>query len=168
MTDVSHRLIQETKAANILREQIKAVAGDDEQLLADSIEGETNIHEMLAKVVEQIVTDGALVDGIGEARKRLQERQDRIEKRIGWFRTAAASAMEVAGIKKKETAFGTISLKNVPPGAIITDEAAIPSEFWKVPEPRLDKRSVLEALKGGVAVPGAELGNGGISVQIRV
>lgn len=167
MTDMSHRLIQETKAAEILREQIKATASDDEQLVADMIQGETSIHELLAKVVEQITTDGGLVKGIDETVKRLKERQDRIEKRIGWFRTAAATAMEVAAIKKLEAPAGTITLKAVPPSVVITDEAAIPSAFWKVPEPRLDKKAVLDALKDNVAVPGAELGNGGQTIQIR-
>lgn len=168
MTDMSHRLIQETKAAEVLREQIKTIAGDDEDVLRDSIEGETSIHELLEKVVEQVVNDVAMVESIGAVCKKLKERQDRIEKRISWFRTAAASAMEVAGIKKKETPFGTVSLKNVPPSVVITDEAAIPSEFWKVSDPKLDKKAVLEALKDNKPVPGAELSNGSISVQIRV
>ena len=168
MTDVSHRLIQETKAAEILREQIKAIAGDDEVLIADTVEGETSIHELLNRVVEQIVTDGGLVTGIETLVKRLKERQDRIEKRIAWFRTAAASAMEVAAIKSKETPSGTISLKAVPPSAVITDEAAIPSDYWKAQAPKLDKKAVLAALKDGIKVPGAELGNGGSTVQLRV
>jgi hypothetical protein len=168
MTDMSHRLIQETKAAEVLREQIKTIAGDDEDVLRDSIEGETSIHELLEKVVEQIVNDGAMADSIGAVCKKLKERQDRIEKRIAWFRTAAASAMEVAGIKKKESPYGTISLKNVPPGVVIIEEASIPAEFWKAQEPKMDKKALLEALKDGRTIPGCELGNGSISVQVRV
>jgi hypothetical protein len=168
MTDISHRLVQETKAAEILREQIKAIAGDDEVLIADSIEGETNIHELLTRVVEQIVTDGGLVTGIDTLVKRLKERQDRIEKRIAFFRTAAASAMEVAAIKSKETPSGTVSLKAVPPSAVITDEAAIPAEYWKPVDPKLDKKAVLTALKDNIKVPGAELSNGGSTIQLRV
>lgn len=168
MTDMSHRLIQETKAAEVLRDQIKAMAGDDDQTIADMIEGETSIHELLEKVVEQIVNDEAMADSIGAVCKKLKERQDRIEKRISWFRTAAASAMEAAGIKKKESPFGTISLKDVPPSAVITDESKIPARYWKPQDPKIDKKAIVEALKAKAEIPGAELSNGGQTVQIRV
>ncbi|MGE0857439.1 MAG: siphovirus Gp157 family protein [Hyphomicrobiaceae bacterium] len=44
----------------------------------------------------------------------------------------------------------------------------IPSEFWKPQPPRLDKKVVLDALKAGAVVPGAELSNGGETLSMRV
>jgi hypothetical protein len=44
-----------------------------------------------------------------------------------------------------------------PPSVGITDEAAIPEAYYKIPAPVLDKRELLDSLKSGATVPGAEL-----------
>jgi hypothetical protein len=53
------------------------------------------------------------------------------------------------------------------PKAIILNEADIPSKFWKAQDPKLDRKAVLDALKAKEAVAGAELSNGGETIQIR-
>jgi hypothetical protein len=83
-------------------------------------------------------------------------------------RTLIAKAMELAEIKKREAPAGTVSLKRVPPCAIITDESAIPSRFWKAQAPKLDKAAVSHALRDeGVDIPGATLSNGTLTIAIR-
>ena len=97
----------------------------------------------------------------GRSEQRFEQQRDSI-------RTAIATAMEAGGIKKVEHAIGTVSLKTVPPKAIITNEADIPARFWRPSDPKLDKRAVLDALKSSEAVPGAELSNGSMTIQIKV
>jgi hypothetical protein len=61
----------------------------------------------------------------------------------------------------------TITRKAVPPKAQITDEAQIPSRFWKRADPTLDKKAILDALKDKEIIPGAVLSNGTETVQVK-
>jgi hypothetical protein len=50
---------------------------------------------------------------------------------------------------------------------VVTNEPDIPEQFWLPQPPKLDRRAVLEALKVGIAVTGAELANPRITIAIR-
>jgi hypothetical protein len=162
-------LQREIEAANNLREQLAAIG--DEELTRDMIEGETSLIEMVDAMVKQDGEDAAHVASIKKYSDDLSNRQKRIEDRIEVRRGLLAKAMEIAGRDKIETATGTISLGANPVSAIVTDEAAIPSEFFEQPPPRLNKRALLAALKEkratGGEIPGATLSNGGCRVTIR-
>lgn len=167
MTDLSHRLHEETKAADVLRAQLAEIAGDDETLIRDTIEGDTSLRDLISLVAEQIVADDGLVDGLAVAVKRLADRKARIEHRISMTRVAIMAAMESAGIKSLDTPAGKLTVKATPPAALIFDEAIVPADYWKPQDPKLDKKAVLAALKEGREVPGAQLSNGGQTLQIR-
>ena len=167
MDNTAHRLHTEIKAAEVLKATLQDIAGDDIDLMRDTIEGETSLRELIAKSCEHIVGDGALVNGISDAIKSLQARKDRIEKRIALTRTACLTAMQIAELKTLETPVGTLTRKSVPPSAIILDESQVPSNFWKAQDPRLDKKAVTDALKAGQDVPGCQLSNGGETLAIR-
>lgn len=53
----------------------------------------------------------------------------------------------------------TIALRSGRPALQNTDEIAIPSDYWVMPEPRLDRQSLATELKNGAQVPGVCLGN---------
>ena len=60
-----------------------------------------------------------------------------------------------------------ISLRVQPPGLQITNEADIPEWFW-IPQPaKLDRRKVLDTIKAGTAVVGAELANSRVNLVVR-
>lgn len=165
--EISHKLHLETKAAEALKESIRAVVGDDDALLRDMMEAETDLRPMVARATEQIRADEALADGIADLVKKLITRKERIVQRGAMMRAACLTAMAVAEIKTLETPAGTLTRKPLPQSAIVLDEAVIPSEFWKAQEPKLDNRALLDALKSGRAVEGAQLSNGGETIQIR-
>lgn len=168
MADVDHLLHEATKAADVLKEQLREIAGDDLDVIRDTMEGEIDLRGLIAWAAEQNVEDAALVTALAETLKRLKERQDRIEKRIGMRRVAILAAMASGEIKSIETPAGTITRKAVPPSVLILDEAAIPSAYWKPSDPKLDKKAVGEALRSGREVPGAMMSNGGETIQIKV
>ena len=70
----SYRIEQAMSAAM----QIRAMLGDteDEKLLADTIDGETDVLEILDRLVEQALADEALVEGARERIKRLEARPE--------------------------------------------------------------------------------------------
>lgn len=160
-------LSREIEVAKILREQIADLAQGDEDFIRDTIEGETNVREIIAALVANEAEDLALLEGIDALSKRLSGRKERIETRIQTRRALMASGMSIAEIKKLETPGGTIFTKAVPPKAEVVEEADIPPKFFVVPPPKLDRKALLAAMKDGEAVPGARLTNGGMTIQIR-
>lgn len=167
MDNLDHTLHRAIQAADVLKEQLRLVAGDDVDVIRDTIEGEIDLRGLISIAAQQNVTDVGLIDGIGGVIRELTARKDRIEKRVAQRRAAILTAMQAGEIQKLETPAGTISRKAVAPTALILEEASIPSDFWKPQDPKLDKKAVLDALKAGTAVPGAQLSNGGETIQIR-
>lgn len=164
--DNADRLKRETEAARILREQLADLEGDEETI-RDTIEGETNLHELIASVAEDIATDEASVAGIKAHIETMKARKDRLERRIEFRRSAVLNAMSIGEIKKMELAIATLTRKPVPPKVQITDETTIPSWFWKRAEPALDKKAIADALKNNEQVPGATLSNGGETLAVK-
>lgn len=165
--NIAHRLHEEMKAAELMKEQLLAIAGDDEQLITDMMEGETELRPLILKMAEKIGEDNAMILGIEEWAKKVLARKTRLQERVEGFRAIILSAMQMAAINKLESALGTLSLKTVPGKVIVTDESLIPAEYWEKQDPKLSKKLVGEALKAGTKVPGAEMSNGGITLNIR-
>jgi hypothetical protein len=167
-TNVAFHLRRETEAARALVASLADVLGDDAELAADTIEGETNLQEVIRSALGRIVELDTMTEGIKVTQDALASRKARLEKQREMIRESLAVALEVACIKKMETPLATISLRAVPPRVEVIDESAIPATYWKPQEPRLDRKAVLDALKDKRDVPGATLSNGGMAVTIRM
>jgi hypothetical protein len=167
-TETTTRTLEiQLKAAQLIRDQVAVLAGDDPDFIRDAVEGETSLFDIMEAMVAADGEDEALVDAIAIYAKKLAERKSRIEKRIDVRRALMASALEVAEIKKMETPFGTVAQKAVPPKLIVIEESEIPSRFFKPQAPVLDKKAILDALKDGEQITGAVLSNGSKTIQIR-
>jgi hypothetical protein len=167
MSDASHALHRETEAARVLVATYRDLLADDDQARADMVEGETNIQEAIRAGLVRLAELRAMGVGIDSIADQLQARRSRLADQQASLREAILLAMELAGLPKFETDVGTITRKRTPPSVVVVDEADIPSMFWKPSDPKLDKRAVLDALKGGETVPGAQLSNGGETIQVR-
>jgi hypothetical protein len=164
MMDVTHQLFKETAAAKTLRAQLADILEGDEELGACTVEGETNLYEAINAAVSRLLDDLTAIEGIEVYQANLARRRERLKQRVANMKTALAVALEQAGRKKYEHEAVTMSLRSVPPSVQVTDEAAIPSSYWKAAEPRLDKAAVLAALKAKQTVPGTVLSNGGTTI----
>ncbi len=158
-----YRLNKEMEAANALRD---ALSTDDDDLLRDMIEGETSLHEMIGKTVESLDEDTMLSDALKARIADLRTRADRIVARIATKRAAIEQAMVIGDVKSLELPTLTATVKRTTPGLQITDESIIPATYWKPKDPVLDKKALKDALKDG-PVPGAQLDNGGVALQLR-
>lgn len=151
-----------------LREQIRAEFPDtDEDALRDTVEGLTNLTDVLTSILQSHLDDLALLAALRARILDMQERFARLEFRADKKRALVASVMQRADIKKLTEADFTASLRQVPPGVVVLDEGAIPERFWRPQPPKLDRKGVLAALNAGHAVPGATLGNGGTTIAVR-
>lgn len=140
-------LSRELSDQQILVEQLRAIAEDDDSLAMDLIEGQTSILELIAAVDASELDDAILMSGLDLHIGKLLARRKRIERRAEMKRAVLANALDLIGKRRLETALGTISLRRLPPVAIVTDEAAIPSAYWKAQAPTLDKAALNAAAR---------------------
>lgn len=139
--------IKEAKAAKCLRDSIAALDGDDE-LLIDTIEGETRLFETIDAILLRMANDNAHVIGCEQVIDNLKARKARFENRIKSDRALIEQALMVAEIEVKiERPAGTLSLSKRAPVLVVETESDIPAEYWKPSDPTLDKKALTEALK---------------------
>lgn len=139
----------------------------DDETLADTLEGATNLHEAITRLVRSALDDADLIAALKLRIDDQRERLDRLNGRLEKKREIALAAMEEAGLDKIMEPDFTLSLRPSPPSVVVTDEKLIPEWFW-VPQPaKLDKRALLDTMKAGTAVNGAALSNSRRSLQVR-
>lgn len=165
-SSIVHELSEQGKAARLLIEGMRALVGEDDEMIETAVEGETNLHEALYEAMRRLAEIEALGSAIGEMIDKLKARKERFAKQADSIRTAMCVAMEIGEVKKLEFPIGTVSLRSVPPSVQIDDESAIPARFWKTRDPQIDKRELLKALKDET-IPGASLSAPGTTISVR-
>lgn len=140
----------------------------DERTLADTVEGISELPEMLAAVIRSSLDDRYLAKSVRDRIEALRDRLTRIEEREERKRELVREAMEEAGLARLMAEDCTVTLRQASASLNVTDEATIPEWYW-VPQPaKLDRRQLLEVLKAGTHVPGAELSPAVTSLAVRV
>lgn len=151
-----------------LRQQLEEKFPDiDEETLLDTLEGITDLHEMIAEVVRSRQDDLAFVAAVKARISDMQERLARLDQRATTKKEIVASVLERAGIKKITEADFTLSLRSTNPPLVVIEEKQIPEEYWKPQPSKLDRQGLISALKDGFDVPGVTLGNGGVTISVR-
>ncbi len=159
---------QELAHHQYLLEKLRADFPDaDEQTLADTVDGLTNLTEMLGAVVRSQLDDQALASALRVRIAAMQERLSRLESGAAKKRSLVTSVMERAHVMKLMEADFTASLRATQAPLILTDEANIPSDYWRPQPPKLDRQGLIRALKAGHTILGATLGNGGLTISVR-
>jgi len=138
----------------------------DEQTLADTLEGLTDLTDMLRATVRAALSDEADVDACNELAENLKARMHRLKERAQRRRRSVAAIMQDTGMERLAAPDFTASLRHNQPGLVIVDDAMIPQEFWRM-VPTLDKLKLKEALRDGAKIDGAALGNAEMSLTVR-
>ena len=146
---------------------VKELCGDDTDLLHDMLEGETELFEFAEQMAAQILQDALTAKAVGDRIAQLQARKKRFSDREARLRVLLAKLFDQAEQKSAETPSCTITLKDVQPGVLVTDESEIPSDYWLPQPPKLDRKKLAEDLRNGDDIEGAELGNGSVTISIR-
>jgi hypothetical protein len=142
----------------ILKERILAAYPDlDDETLTDTLEGITDLHEMIAAVIRSALVDEALGSGLRARLDDMKERQSRLEVRASKKRELALQAMNETGITKLEQPDFTASTRAGVPALVVVSEQTIPQGYWLMQSPKLDRQALLGELKRGSAIPGVEL-----------
>jgi hypothetical protein len=131
----------------------------DEQTLADTVEGLTDLHEILTAIIRAAVTDEALANGLKERIADMQGRLGRLEDRVSKRRQIAKDVMMELDLKKLTAPDFTASIRPGMPALMVIDEAAVPSIYWEPREPRLNRQGLANDLKQGAEIAGVALSN---------
>jgi hypothetical protein len=152
-----------------LRDRIRAQDPEiDEQTLADTVEGLTDLHEIIAAVVRSALIDAALADGLKRRMSEMQERVERLQERACKRRQIAKDVMLELDIKTITAPDFSVSVRPGLPALQVLDEAAVPSIYWQPSAPRLKRQELLSELKTGAAIDGVVLSNPEPVLSVRV
>lgn len=147
------------------------LVGDDEvdldalEKALSSIEDNIEIKaESMAKLVKGIDGD---IAALKEEENRLAKRRKSLENKQVNIKQYLENQLNVMGIDKVKTPLFTVALQNNPPSVNILNEDLIPEQYKKsVTTVSIVKKDLLDDLKQGLIVEGAEIKQGK-SLRIR-
>jgi hypothetical protein len=161
-------LLAEKARYDALRERLMLEIPDlDAVTLADTLEGITDLREMVAEVIRSALEDEALASGLSTRLNDMKARLERLETRAGRKRQLALRVMSEADIQKLMQSDFTASLKQGAPTLDVVDEAKVPAAYWKPQPSKLDRQGLLAALKAGVAIDGVAIGVAQTQLSVR-
>ncbi len=135
-------------AALALKESLAAIAGDDDDLFADMIEGETDLFEIIDRLLERITLHKGLAEGVQRTIGDLRARQERFDARVDDDRVLIEQALTIAGLQKSiQRPTATIGLAKRQPRLVVDEEADIPADYWKPGDPVLDRAALKAAVE---------------------
>jgi hypothetical protein len=130
---------------------------EDHALLLGSLEGETDIMEVLDRVIESSIADKKLAELARERARRIEARADRA-------REIATRIVEALEISPLERPVYTASL-TFPRKPLVTNAEELPDTYIRHAP---DMVAIGKALRAGETIPGAELKNPEPQLIIRV
>lgn len=167
--NTEYQLRRQAEAARSLLKDLRADGEDDAELMADAVEGETDLLEAIGEALNANDEDEVLVIGLKAKEEAFASRRAAIAKRIERRTAMIERAMLETEQTKLRLPTATLSLAKRAPGVVIGNEADIPARFWieqERPAPKLDKKALKEAL-ATETIPGASLDNGSVSLTVR-
>jgi hypothetical protein len=153
---------------HLLKQRVLSEYPDiDEESLADTLEGITDLHEMIAALIRSALVDEALHVGLRFRIEDMRERLSRLELRVSKKRELVLEAMTGAGLSRLEQPDFTASARAGFPALVIVAEDQIPQAYW-LPQPsKLDRHAILGELKRGIQIPGAQMSNPKLVLSVR-
>lgn len=147
LTDDYRNLLEMAQNPDIdgqaIKDTLEAIQGDIEEK-ADGY----------AKVIKELSAD---TDKITAEIKRLTDRKNTIQNNIAYMKQSLTAAMTVTGNTKFRTDLFSFNIQKNPPALVVDDEKAIPQEYLIPQEPKVDKKAIIDFLKGGNDVPYAHI-----------
>jgi len=144
----------------LLKERLTTEFPDlDEETLNDTLEGITDLHEMIAAVIRSALVDDALSTGLRTRLGEMKERLTRLEERGAKKRQLALEVMDEVGLSKLQEPDFTASTRAGSASLLVKSEGDVPAPYWIPQPPRMDRQALLGELKRGAEIPGVQLNN---------
>lgn len=147
--------------------EILSEHSDDLETFWDTLDGETDIMDMVGSAIQDLVTAEADEAKLDLMIQKYTQRRDAVRARQRSLKTALKSIMVATNQNKIPHTLGTVSLREGAQSVVIEDEREIPSQLCKttiIP----DKATIKKLLTQGETISGAVLVRGPQSVSIRM
>lgn len=160
--------------AQFVRTQINALIAaypeleEDATLLADALEGETGLHEILTRLLVERREAETMASAIKEREADLVERRKRFERKADGMKKIMLKLMEASQQDKVVLTEATLSVTKPRTSVEVIDAEALPQGFFRIERKPLSSE-IKDALESGHPVPGASLslGNPGLMVRTK-
>ena len=139
----------------------------DAGTLNDTLEGITDLNQMIAAVIRSALVDEALQGGLRSRLDDMRARLGRLEERGLKKRQLALETMTEVGLTKLEQPDFTASARAGSSSLVVTAADLIPEAYWVPQAPKLSRQALLGDLKKGVSVSGAQLSNAQPVLMVR-
>ena len=139
-----------------------------EQTLADTVEGLTDLHEVIIAIVRSALVDEALAKGLKCRIADMQDRLARLEDRATKRRQIAKDVMIELDLRRIAAPDFSVSIRPGLPALQVLNEDAVPSIYWQPGEPKLRRQALLDELKEGAEIDGVVLTNPQQVLSVRV
>jgi hypothetical protein len=147
--------------------ELEALVDSDEvpaEVILDTLEGiKGEFEDKAVAVAQMVLTLKAQSEAVAAVAKAQAERAARIEKRMESLKHYLLLQLQVVGRERIETDELVIRRQNNPPSVYVTNEYAVPKEYWvqpPAPPPRIDKLAIKEAIEAGTEVDGCFIERG--------
>ena len=140
---------------------------EDADLRRDMLEGSTAAYDVLSRLVGLERDADSMSKAIAARISDLQARRQRAERQKEAMRALMLRVMQAIGERKATLVEATVSVRATPAGVEIVDESALPPDCVRtVTSP--DKTRIKELLAANQNVPGARMGEAGVTVSVKV
>src|SRR5664279_1249546 len=156
MSTLPFATIQYTAIRDRIRAQDPQI---DEQTLADTVEGLTDLHEIVQAIIRSALADEVLIAALKCRISDMQGRLDRLQDRASKRRQIAKDVMVEIDLKKLNAPDFTASIREGIPSLMVINEDDVPSIYWQPSEPRLNRQELAYELKQGAEIAGVALSN---------
>jgi len=139
---------------------------DDDELRADTFEGETDLAALLSRLVRMRQERAALADGLSSYIDVLSERKARLLRGADGIKSLMLKLMSTAKLHSLVLPEATVSIMAGRKRVVIDDVKELPQGFVRM-EPTPLKIEIAAALNVGEQVPGAHMELGDDTLVIR-
>lgn len=146
LTDQELQLLQMLEDGQDISDTLEAV----QELSTDKLEG-------YAKVIKTLEGNIAVIQ---LEEKRLQTNKTTLQNGVKRMKEAIYKHMQDTGKRKVDGRLFKFSIAKNPPSVEVLDESLIPEIFFSQPKPTLDKKLLLDQLKNGFELEGAQIKQG--------
>lgn len=152
-----------------IKERLRTNEPDiDERTLADTVEGLTDLNDILEAIIRSALVDEALSKGLKGRISEMQGRLERLEDRASKRRQIAKDVMVQLNLKSLSAPDFTVSVRDGMPSLQVLAEDQVPSIYWAPGTPRLKRKELTDDLKRGSEIAGVTLSDGQPVISVRV
>lgn len=152
--------------ARTIKNQLQELGISDTELVLDTLEGQTDIFELLDWMLNKEAEENSNQEAIKMRIEQLINRKKASEVRQASMRSLIEQAMFLIGEKKIKRPEATVSISDKKPSILSVDLDILPEKFVRLKK-EADRTAINDAIKSGEIIEGVILSNGGITLSIR-